>query len=87
MLVINGVSGQMNEISRVIAEQARPQEPPILGVGDKFSKTKIVAGEMKFSDIATFRRGGNDFMTGLLGGFRTLPSESKFRIGENDLDV
>ena len=87
MLVINRVGGQMNEISRVIAEQARSQEPAIVSIGDKFSKAKIVAGKMKFPDIATFRPGGNDLMTGFLGCFRTLPRESKFWIGENDLDV
>ena len=77
----------MNEISCVIAEQARSQEPAIVGVGDKFSEAKIVAGEMKFPDIATFCRGGNDLMTSLLGCFRALPRESKFWIGEHDLDV
>ena len=56
MLVIDRVGGEMNEIACVAAEQSGGHETPVARVHPKFTKPRIIAGQVELADVAALDR-------------------------------
>ncbi len=53
--VIDGISRQVNQITRVVTQQAGADQLGRFRVRAHLAKTKIIAGQVQHPDVATFR--------------------------------